>query len=479
VAKTELMKNLFSCCIGRASRAVWFLPMVVAVLGLMPVSRVSAQTFANLHNFAGGSTDGANPFCSLVLSGNTLYGTTSSGAGGYGSVFAVNTDGTCYVNLYSFANGDGTYPYAGLTLSGNTLYGTTSGGGYYGTVFAINTDGSGVENDHPFVGSPSDGSGPVADLILSGSTLYGTTTGGGSSGGGTVFSLGVGGGSTTLLHSFTGGGGGTDGETPRGGLVLSGNTLYGTTYEGASAFGSVFSVGIDGTRFAVLHTCTGGTNGSLPRAGVVLVGNTLYGTTSTGGANGVGLVFSINTDGSGYADLHDFAGSPSDGYQPYGAVVISNGIIYGTTIQGGAGNNGTVFMLNTNGTGYSIFYSFTASASIYQPDSPNSDGSDPSGGLILFSNTLYGTTGTGGTNGFGTVFSLTLPVPLPQLEIVLSGTNVILTWTNVPPGFTLESTTNLASSPWTPVLPAPVIINGQNTVTNPISGTQQFYELSP
>ena len=46
-------------------------------------------------------------------------------------------------------------------------------------------------------------------------------------------------------------------------------------------------------------------------------------------------------------------------------------------------------------------------------------------------------------------------------------------------GFTLQSTTNLVSSAvWAAVSPGPVVIDGQNAVTNLISGTQQFYRLS-
>jgi len=46
-------------------------------------------------------------------------------------------------------------------------------------------------------------------------------------------------------------------------------------------------------------------------------------------------------------------------------------------------------------------------------------------------------------------------------------------------GLSLQSTTNLVSpGAWTTVSPAPVIVNGQNTVTNPISGMRQFYRLS-
>jgi formylglycine-generating enzyme required for sulfatase activity len=68
-----------------------------------------------------------------------------------------------------------------------------------------------------------------------------------------------------------------------------------------------------------------------------------------------------------------------------------------------------------------------------------------------------------------------------QLTITLSGTNVVLTWpTNNTAGLILQSTLNLgAAAVWNPVYPAPVVVNGPNTVTNPISDTRQFYRLIP
>ena len=100
---------------------------------------------------------------------------------------------------------------------------------------------------------------------------------------------------------------------------------------------------------------------------------------------------------------------------------------------------------------------------------------------MLSGNTLYGTANRGGSSGNGTVFGLSFA---PQLTMIAYGENVVLTWpTNVAEfdytGFTLQSTTNLVSPAlWAPVSPAPVVTNGQNVVTNLISGTQQFYRLS-
>ncbi len=127
---------------------------------------------------------------------------------------------------------------------------------------------------------------------------------------------------------------------------------------------------------------------------------------------------------------------------------------------------------------FTTLHGFTAESYDYSIGAEtNSDGAEPESGLVLSGNTLYGTAYDGGSSGYGTVFSLSLPVQ-PQLAIMLSGTNVILTWQTNAAGFTLQSTTNLSPAAWTTNLPAPVVINRQNTVTNLISGTQKFYRLS-
>jgi len=110
------------------------------------------------------------------------------------------------------------------------------------------------------------------------------------------------------------------------------------------------------------------------------------------------------------------------------------------------------------------------------------DGAQPVAGLVLSGNTLFGTTHRGGDSaGDGTVFSLSFPPP--QLTLIPSGPNLILRWPANYAGFeytgyTLQSTTNLAAPVWTTVSPGSVVVDGQNTVTNPVSGTQQFYRLA-
>jgi uncharacterized repeat protein (TIGR03803 family) len=365
-------------------------PVLIAALALMLAGRMTAQTFTTLHSFTpttppSTGSDGGAPWAGLILSGNTLYGTTVSGGSSYrGTVFAVNTDGSAFTILYSFTGfDDGAQPYAGLILSGNTLYGTASGGGSSGsgTVFAVNTNGTGF----------------------------------------------------TTLHSFTAASGSyphyvnSDGVDPEGVLILSGNTLYGTARQGGSSgCGTVFAVNTDGTSFTTLYSFTGNND-------IVMVG-------------------------------------------PYAGLILSSNTLYGTANGGGSSSNGTVFAVNTNGTGFTNLHSFTKTSGSL---STNSDGAYPGAGLILSGNTLYGMARRGGSSGYGTVFSLSLPTPPPQLTIIPSGANVILAWPTNAAVFTLQSTTNLGSSAvWTTNSPAPVVVNGQNTVTNPISGAQQFYRLS-
>ena len=125
----------------------FLLPALIAGLGLILAGRVTAQTFTTLYSFSATppypnnptNSDGADPYGRLILSGNTLYGTSQNGGSSIvGTVFALNTDGTGFTNLHTFTGGsDGAYPGAGLILSGNALYGATGIGGssYAGNVF--------------------------------------------------------------------------------------------------------------------------------------------------------------------------------------------------------------------------------------------------------------------------------------------------------------------------------------------------------
>ncbi|HZL80149.1 MAG TPA: choice-of-anchor tandem repeat GloVer-containing protein, partial [Candidatus Limnocylindrales bacterium] len=121
-------------------------------------------------------------------------------------------------------------------------------------------------------------------------------------------------------------------------------------------------------------------------------------------------MFAINTNGTGFTTLHSFtavsgSGANSDGTGPLAGLILSGNTLYGTAVNGGSSGHGTVFALNTNGTGFLNLHSFTATSGY---PSINSDGVGPLAGLILSGNTLYGTAYYGGGSGYGTVFSLSL-----------------------------------------------------------------------
>jgi uncharacterized repeat protein (TIGR03803 family) len=344
--------------------------------------------FTTLHNFTrvypneyptGTNGDGANPVGGVILLANTLYGTAEfGGPSGIGTVFSVNTDGTGFSILYGFTarsvrslsdiytNSSGGFPVTSLASSGDILYGTGGSGGSAGsgTVFALNTDGTGLRTLHSFTARPtsypysnSDGTGPDGSLILSGDKLYGTAAYAGSWDNGTVFSLSTDGTGFTVLHHFTANElSNSDGAHPLAGLILSGDTLYGTALLGGeSGQGTVFKVNMDGNDFATLHSfeampwpCFLNSEGSLPYGGLVLLGHTLYGTAHGGGSSGYGTVFAVNTDGTGFTNLHNFTGASGDGASPAGSLVLSGKTLYGTTEGGGESGVGTVFKLLVN-----------------------------------------------------------------------------------------------------------------------------------
>jgi uncharacterized repeat protein (TIGR03803 family) len=363
-----------------------------------------AQTFTTLANFS--ETNG--PLYVSLVQGRDgkLYGTTFGGENDWGIVFNVTRTGTL-TTLHSFCYCfDGGLPTAGLVLgTDGKFYGTTVAGGTYnlGNVFKI-TSGGVITTLHSFEGFP-DGDGPQAALVLaSNGNFYGTTAFGGSSAtvAGSLFEISSAG-TLNTLHEFAGYP--TDGGEPYGQLIqATDGNFYGTTYEGGVTIcpsyspgcGTVFKITPGGT-LTTLHTFVGypAGDGAEPFGGLVQGSNgTFYGTTADGGANQEGTVFSITSKGT-LAILHSFAGG--DGLQPSaGLIQATDGNFYGTTYGGGAFGYGTVFKITPGGT-LTTLHSF----------SDGTDGEFPSGGLVQATNgILYGTTVLGGTSGGGTIFSL-------------------------------------------------------------------------
>ena len=225
---------------------------------------------------------------------------------------------------------------------------------------------------HSFDGS--DGAAPAATLIVSSNLIYGSAVAGGPGSNGVVFSMNTNGTGYRILHAFTGG---LDGGQPYAGLLLLSNTLYGSAsseralFNSQPDYGVLYSMGADGTRFTVLHRFSGlvpaplpyiraNADGALPYGPLILWSNLLYGTAAFGGTAGGGTLFSLRTDGTGFKTLHSFV-EDTDSERPKGALTPLGEKLYGVAEGevGDFGDNGGVFSINTNGSGFTLLHRFS------------------------------------------------------------------------------------------------------------------------
>jgi|GEM_PF-763754 len=377
-------------------------------LGVIFKLTLDGDQFQIIHSFSGGSGDGARPCGSLLLSGGVLYGMTSGGGPTeMGTVFKMDLDGTDFSLLHYFPEsaGDGGRPNGSLVESGGTLYGMTSaggggGGGGLGTIFKIDTDGSDYTQIYSFAGSPTDGKSPYGSLIVSGGLLYGMTPLGGFYDLGAAFGIGLDGNGFVLLHSFAGDI--EEGRYPNGSLLATGGVFYGMTSEGGGyGCGVIFKMNPDGSGYTLLRSFKGPVygDGALPLGSLIESGGVLYGTTPDGGLNYEGTIFKINPDGNGYAVCHDFSSSAGEGINPQGSLIASGGALYGMTSSGGDYGYGTVYRFVPSGFSgvLTVLHSFGGSAG---------DGQSPYGSLIEAGGVLYGMTSAGGANNIGAIFKI-------------------------------------------------------------------------
>lgn len=359
-------------------------------------------------------TDWVYPNSNLILSDGILYGATGDG-GTYGSgiIYSVPVGGgntTTLASRNGIVNPQNPDTPAGLVLSAGTLYGTVPqwGGAATGSIFSVPVGGGNATTLATFNGFNGDI--PCGTLVVAGGYLYGTTSSlytavehdpvrGGDPG--TVFSVPVGGGNVTTLAKFNG----TNGREPSfGGMILAGNTLYGTTQSGgANGNGTVFSIPLSGGNITTLASFNG-TDGSSPAGGLLADGGMLYGTTSSGGASGGGTVFSMPLTSGNITTIASFNGT-NGGIPNPGLIVDALGDLYGSTSRGGANNGGTIFSASTATGNITTLVSFNGT-----------NGAEPAAGLVFDDKgDMFGTTNMGGGNigGLGTVFELS-PTPVPE-----------------------------------------------------------------
>jgi uncharacterized repeat protein (TIGR03803 family) len=368
-----------------------------------------------VHSFDDTNHDGADPRGSLIVgSDGALYGITRDGGtqlgtyGRAGTLFKVSLDGNGYKILHEFGStaGDGRVPGAGLARgNGGVLFGTTSDGGAYtnavgfggGTLFRVNEDGSGYSVLHSFKDLDAGGAYPEGPVTIgSNGVIYGSTTAGGAledkyGNGGTIFKLNADGSGFATLHSFNFA---TEGFPMAQLLEGHDGVLYGATTGDRNV---LFKLNKDGSGYTVLR----------PNIGAVTSGllegpeGALYGTAFGGGDTGA--LFRINKDGTGYKVLQSLPAAA-----PAGLVIGNDGAIYGTFTRDWDIPGGGVFKVNTDGSAFTVLYSFE----IVQ------DGSEFQGGLVKGPDgSFYGSSSNGGELRLGMLFKI-WPPQTPDLNNV-------------------------------------------------------------
>jgi uncharacterized repeat protein (TIGR03803 family) len=422
----------------------WRRERAVFVLGAMAAIALPAQTFTTLHRFD--SADCGNPGTALVQATNgALYGTTEGGGtANSGTIFNITPGGVLTTPYSSCPNGpmecpNGSAGSAPLVQAPNgDLYGTASlGDNAFGSVFEVTLSGA-LTTIYTFGSSASWPNGPLVQATNG--DFYGTTYLGGDNycyilgtPCGTVFKI-TPSGALTTVYNFCAQIKCADGALPTAGLIQATNgDLYGTTeFGGANCVdsdgcGTVFRITPSGTLTTLYSFCLQDQNdcpdGYYPVAGLVQAGSgDLYGTTSNGGANGQGTIFKITPEGT-LTTLYTFcaqSGCPDGAYPAAALIQATDGDLYGTIDGGGANGGGTILKI-TPGGALTTLYSFCAQGGCI-------DGSSPGAPLVQdTSGDFYGTTVEGGVGngptgqGCGTIFGLSVGLGLFVKTLPASG----------------------------------------------------------
>jgi uncharacterized repeat protein (TIGR03803 family) len=388
------------------------MPLLFCVL-LLFSHLAAAQTETVIYNFCsllGTCDDGASPLSLLTFDGaGNLYGTTNNAGGKYGSngnVFELSPNGSggwIETTLHTFANQpDGAHPEFSPVIFDNAgnLYGTTADGGANGTgtVFELSpTGGNWNETILYNFTDGADGGYPWSGVIIDKSgNLYGATAEGGSGNFGTVFELSPSAGSWAerVIYNFA-----SKSYYEPSGLTMDAD---GNIFGAAGLF--VFELSPNasgGWNPTIIHTFPGD-NSAIDGTPVIDNHGNIFGTIrpeSQKGPVGNGGVYRLAQENGGWR--MQFLQLWTDGQGPEAGVVLDGkGNIYGTTDGNGPDGDGTVFaLIPVKDKGYEqvVLWNFDGT-----------DGNEPLGALTLDSaGNLFGTTVSGGSIGFGTVFEIT------------------------------------------------------------------------
>ena len=370
-----------------------FLASIAAAFLCAAMSASAALTETVLYSLTN-NPDGAVPSSSLVISGTNLFGLSSyGGSQGSGTIFNVSTDGVAHAVIDSVT----TYPNTIAVIQLGWTNATT------GTNATVTNN---VSNGQPGWGPFN----PSGDIVVSGGNVYFTTLNGG-----------------TYDSAY--------GRYPNKGTLLKASTTAGAGYVDLGVIDS------------------GNWGGSRPNGVILSADGVLFGTTQKGGSPlDAGTLYSSTLAGSS-SILHVFGMQSGDGIWPIGGLVEStNQVILGTTTFGGKYNKGTIYSINTNGTGYLTVYSFGANTN---------DGIYPNAPMCIDSaSALWGVTPSGGTNGLGTIF---------EIPIVAGVYNA----TNYSEVYSFAGGTNDLALPVGRIVSSLIYTNSVSTGTNAIFGVAQ------
>jgi uncharacterized repeat protein (TIGR03803 family) len=419
-----------------------------------------AGAVTTVYSFTDGS-DGGHPAAGLIEgSDGNFYGTTAYG-GTYddGTVFRLAPDGAL-VSLVQFDGYDGANPEAALTLGADgNLYGTTENGGAdgAGVIFRLNLNFPSVQisgqpaNQNAYIGTDA----VFSVAVIGNPPLFyqwrqdgiNLTDGAGISGSMTrvltinnvnPWSAGV---YSVMVSNAAG-------------SVLSGDATLGVISSppqitaqpasqsllvGKTAVFSVTAIGDlpmfyqwqeNGANLTDGGQISGSATSTLTISNLVETNDGTYSVivnnadaiAPTTSSDAVLTVYAASTNGTTMAAMHAFTGG-GDGGIPNGLVLGTNGLLYGTTQNGGMYGDGTIFSLSTNGT-LTTLVSFDGT-----------NGASPFDSLTQGTNgSFYGTTRYGGSNSAGTVFSMTPDGTLTSIHSFASNINGINPTNALAPG---------------------------------------------
>ncbi|SMD33178.1 Por secretion system C-terminal sorting domain-containing protein [Reichenbachiella faecimaris] len=250
-----------------------------------------------------------------------------------------------------------------------------------GYIYKSDGNGENLEIVHLFEGGEM-GSMPIWGLTQGADEkIYGGTSAGGAFDGGVLFAIDQSSYNYEVLHHFSGG-------IPLGTMTLGSNgKLYGFISGGMDVLFEFDPTSSEYTELHEFEKATGRLTFGDNRL-VEVSDNVYYGFTEYGGVADRGVIFKYNIEAAIYEVVFEFDGSEELGRSPTSLAMNSEGQLYGVT----SWLDGRIFQFDIATNTYSTIFRLTDTQGI-------------NAGILLASDgNYYGTTGTGGTEGHGSLY---------------------------------------------------------------------------